>query len=192
MLSAESAIGKYPEEAVATLAKIAAYTESQRPPVRLAELRSRLRQVPPNTAADAIAAVVETALEVVPCAAVFVPTRTGTTARMISRLNPPLWIIALSRDPGVCQGLTFSGGVEPVQLAGDPENWRDFAQAWLREHQIPGAFALLAAGPSARNPEANYRLEFLNIARFPADRSIGEHASGQSSSPLIETDAVVG
>ena len=32
MLFGESAIGKYPEEAVAMLAKIAAYTESQRPP----------------------------------------------------------------------------------------------------------------------------------------------------------------
>src|SRR5262252_8839208 len=45
MLSGESAIGKYPEEAVAMLAKIAAYTESRRRPVRLAELRSRLAAV---------------------------------------------------------------------------------------------------------------------------------------------------
>jgi pyruvate kinase len=191
MLSAESAIGKYPEEAIAMLAKIAAYTESQRPPVGLAELRSRLREAPPNTAADAIASVVETALDVVPCAAVFVPTRTGTTARMISRLNPRLWIVGLSRDSGVCQGLAFSGGVEPVQLAEHPENWQDIAQAWLEEHQVPGAFALLVAGPSARNPEANYRLEFLQIAEFPTDRSIGELVSGRSSSLLIETDAVV-
>src|SRR5262249_4066253 len=42
MLSGESAIGKYPEEAAAMLAKISASTESQRPPVRLAELRSRV------------------------------------------------------------------------------------------------------------------------------------------------------
>jgi pyruvate kinase len=51
MLSGESAIGKYPAEAVAMLAKIAAYTESQRPPVRLPELRSSLRHGPPNTGA---------------------------------------------------------------------------------------------------------------------------------------------
>ena len=58
--------------------------------------------------------VVEHALETVPCAAVFVPTRTGTTARMISRFNPPVWIVALSRDAAVCQGLAFSYGVHPV------------------------------------------------------------------------------
>jgi pyruvate kinase len=192
MLSAESAIGKFPEEAVAMLAKIASYTESQRPPVGLAQLRSRLGQTATNTTADAIASVVEKALETLPCAAVFVPTRTGTTARMISRLNPPMWIVALSGDSGVCQGLVFSGGVEPVQLPEHPENWRDFAQAWLQEHQVPGAFALLVAGPSARNPEANYRLEFLKIADVPTDRTFGERASERSSSPLIETDVVVG
>jgi pyruvate kinase len=101
---------------------------------------------------------------------------------MISRLNPPLWIVALSRDSAVCQGLTFSCGVEPVQLDDEPAHWRDFAHAWLQEHQLPGAFALLVAGPSSRNPDANYRLEFLKLAEFPTDRSIGE---------LIETDAVV-
>jgi pyruvate kinase len=166
MLSAESAIGKYPEQAVAMLANIAAYTESQRPPVRLAALRSRLRHGPPNTAADAIASIVETALDILPCAAAFVPTRTGTTARMISRFNPSLWIVALSRDPAVCQGLAFSYGVEPVQLVEDPKNWRDFAQTWLQEHQVRGPIALLVAGPSTRNPEANYRLEFLRVEEF--------------------------
>jgi pyruvate kinase len=164
MLSGESAIGKYPEEAVAMLAKIAAYTESQRPRVRSTELRSRLRHGP-NTAAS-IAPVVEAALDSVPCAAAFVPTRTGTTARMISSLNTSQWIVALSRDPAVCQELALSYGVEPVQLVEDPKNWRDFARTWLQEHQIPGHVALLVAGPSVRNPEANYRLEFLNVSEF--------------------------
>jgi pyruvate kinase len=192
MLSAESAIGKYPEEAVAMLAKIATYTESQRAPVRLADRRSRLRHGPPDTVADAIASVVETALDIVPCAAAFVPTRTGTTARMISRLNPSIWIVGLSRDPDVCQGLTFSYGVEPVQLVEDPKNWRELVQDWLREHQVPGSLVLLVAGPSRRNPDANYRLEFLKVGEFTTDRSIGELGSGRSSSALIESDAVVG
>jgi len=163
MLSGESAIGKYPEEAVAMLAKIACHTESQRPPVCLADLRSRLRHGPPNTYADAISSIVETALKIVQCAAVFVPTRTGTTARMISRLNPLQWIVAPSRDPAVCQGLAFSYGVEPVQLVEDSKSWRDFAENWLEKHQISGHGALLVAGPSMRNPEENYRIEFLKF-----------------------------
>jgi pyruvate kinase len=181
MLSGESAIGKYPEEAVTMLAKIAGYTESQRPPVRLAELRARLRYEPPSTVADAIASVVEAALDIVACAAVFVPTHTGTTARMISRLSPPQWIVALSRDPVVCQGLIFSSGVDPVQLVEDPNDWRDFARTWLERHQIAGRVALLVAGPSTLNPEDNYRLEFLRVAEFTTSPVNSVQPSGLSS-----------
>ena len=160
------------------LAKIAACTEPQRPPVHVGELRSRLRQDQANSTADAIACVVEAALDIVTCGAVFVPTRTGTTARMISRLNPSQWIVALSRDPAVCQGLVFSSGVEPVQLAEDPENWRDFARTWLEGHQIPGEVALLVAGPSRRNPEDNYRLEFLRVGDITASPMRSAQTSG--------------
>jgi pyruvate kinase len=164
MLSGESAMGQYPEEAVAMLAKIAAYTEAHRPPTRLHDLRAMSRQQKPAAAAEAIASVVEHALETVRCDAVFVPTRTGTTARMISRFNPAVWIVGLSRDANVCQGLAFSYGVHPVHLVEDPENWRDFARDWLREHQVPGAVAMLVAGPSTRNPDANHRIEFLRVS----------------------------
>ena len=163
MLSAESAMGKYPEEAVSMLAKIAAYTEAHRPPSGLADLRVRLGQGLPSTPAEASASVVDSALRTVPCAAVLVPTQTGTTARLISRFKPSIWTVALSHDANVCQGLVFSYGVEPVQLVEDPENWRDFAQTWMKERQIPGTIAMLVAGPSIRNPNANYRIEFLKV-----------------------------
>lgn len=163
MLSGESAMGQYPEESVAMLAKIAAFTETHRPPVRLDNLKALSTQRGPATAVEAIVAVVENAMETVPCAAVFVPTRTGTTARMISRFNPAVWVVALSQDPAICQGLAFSYGVQAVQLAEDPEDWRGFARQWLREHRLPGPVAMLVAGPSRRHPEANYRIEFLSV-----------------------------
>ena len=50
-----------------------------------------------------------------------------------------------------------------MQLAEDPENWSSFARQWLREHQVPGPVAMLVAGPSPRNPDANHRIEFLRI-----------------------------
>src|SRR5512139_1979059 len=75
MLSGESAMGKYPEEAVGMLATIAAYTEAHRPATRLQDLRAMLHASRPATAAEAIAEVVEHALESVPCGSVFVPTR---------------------------------------------------------------------------------------------------------------------
>jgi pyruvate kinase len=163
MLSGESAMGKYPEEAVRMLAKIAAYTEAHRPQSPIDRLAAIARRTKPTTAAEAMAAVVDHALRTVPCAAVFVPTRTGATARMISRFNPAVWIVALSSDAAVCQGLAFSYGVHPVQLARKPENWRDFIRQWSREHQVPGTLAMLAAGPSTGHPDENHRLEFLRL-----------------------------
>ena len=125
MLSGESAMGKYPEEAVAMLAKIAAYTEAHRPPAR-ADAASAISGRAPATAAEAMAPWWIMRSAAVPCAAVFVPTRTGATARMISRFSPGVWIVAVSRDAAVCQGLVFSYGVHPVQIDQSPENWRDF------------------------------------------------------------------
>src|SRR4030095_13929299 len=151
------------EEAVRMLAKIAAYTEAHRAGTRLNPLNAMSDLRRPATAAEAMASVVDHVLAEVPCAAVFVPTRTGTTARMISRFNPPVWIVALSSDAAVCQGLAFSYGVHPVHLAREPESWNDFVREWLREHQVPGALAMLAAGPSASSPDDNYRLEFVRV-----------------------------
>ena len=180
MLSGESAMGKYPEEAVAMLARIAAYTEGHRPPSRLNHRQTRSSLHQPTTAAEAMAAVVDHALATVPCAAVFVPTRTGATARMISRFNPAVWIVAVSRHAAVCQGLAFSYGVYPVHLARAPESWPDFVREWLREHQVPGALAMLAAGPSTRSPHHNHRLEFLRVGEDHAPPGLrvqnGEHA----------------
>ena len=172
MLSGESAMGKYPEEAVTMLAKIAAYTEAHRPPTRRNDLKAISSQHRPTTAAEAMASVVEHALETVSCAAVFVPTRTGTTVRMISRFNPAVWIIALSREAAVCQGLAFSYGVHAEQFAQDPENWREFARDWLRAHDVPGNVAMLVAGPSSRNADANHRLEFLRVGESPTTPNV--------------------
>jgi pyruvate kinase len=162
MLSGESAMGKYPEEAVAMLAKIAAYTERHRPS-RLLRLKAIPPDRQPTSPAEAMASIVEDALSTVPCAAVFVPSRTGNTPRMISRFNPAVWIVAASRDHQVCQNLEFSYGVHPIHITEQPDNWNVFARQWVHEHAVPGALAMLVAGPSTQNPTDNYRLEFLRL-----------------------------
>lgn len=164
MLSGESAIGKYPEEAVAMLARIATFTEAHRPPQRQSDLEMLASRRRPSNPAEAIASIVEQSLQTIPCAAVFVPTRTGTTAQIISRFNPPVWIVAMCPNAAICQGLMFSYGVFPVELAQDPDNWSDFARQWLAEHQVGGQFAMLVAGPSSRSPQDNHRIEFLRIS----------------------------
>ena len=164
MLSAESAVGRFPEDAVAMLAKIAEATESQRGAVTLDRLEEFYRTHRPGTAAEAIATVVEHALSTVPCDAVIVPTRTGSTARMIARFKPPVWTVAVTADAAVSQGLAFSYGVHAIEIAAEPEDWRAFAAAWAREHGLDAKTAMLVAGPSATHPDANYRIEFMRLA----------------------------
>jgi pyruvate kinase len=171
MLSAESAMGQFPEEAVSMLATIAAATERERPPARLHDLRARPLDRPLATPAEAMASVVEHALNTVPCAALFVPTHTGTTARMISRFKPGIWIVSLTRDPAVAQALAFSYGVHPLDTVDDPDDWRDFAAGWLREHGLAGRLVMLVAGPFTHHPDANHRIEFIQLAAPAEARS---------------------
>jgi len=163
MLSAESAMGKFPEEAVTMLAKIAAFTETHRPRRSFAAQRDFLQEKMTTISGDRMASVVEHALETVPCDLLLVPTRGGTVARAISRCKPPVWVIAPSSDPAVCQKLAFSYGVHPVDLGEEPDDWRQWAAHWLRENGITGQRVMLVAGPSPRNPNANYRIELMRL-----------------------------
>jgi pyruvate kinase len=164
MLSGESAMGKFPEEAVTMLARIAAFTETHRPQRSLAARRESLQQSAQTTTTDGIASLVEHALDTVECDAVLVPTRGGTTARVISRCKPSVWLVAPSGDPAACQGLAFSYGVHPIDLADEPADWREFAADWMPSHGIAADRIILVAGPSARNPRANHRLELMRLS----------------------------
>ena len=163
MLSAESAMGKFPEEAVAMLARIAAFTENHRPRTTLAIRREFLTKQAAMTGGDRMTSVVEHALDTVPCDLILVPTRGGTTARVISRCKPQVWLVAPSLDPAVCQGLAFSYGVYPVNLQEEPDDWRQFAENWLRQHHLSAQRVMLVAGPSPRNPRANHRIELMRL-----------------------------
>ena len=164
MLSAESAMGKYPEEAVAMLAKIAAFTEMHRPSAILG-VRRELARLPdaPSSGADRMTAVIERALETVPCDLVLAPTRSGATARLVARVKPPSWLVAPSPDHAICQGLGFSYGVHPVENTDEDSDWRDFVERWSRANHITAQRVLLIAGPSPRHPRANHRIELMRL-----------------------------
>jgi pyruvate kinase len=163
MLSGESAMGKFPEEAITMLARIASFTETHRPRTTLAARRELLQEQAEMSGGDRMTSVVEHALDTVPCDLVLVPTRSGTTARILSRCKPPVWLLAPSPDPAVCQGLAFSYGVHSVEVTDEDINWREFSEAWLRQNRMTASRIMLVAGPSLRNPQANNRIELMRI-----------------------------
>jgi pyruvate kinase len=156
MLSGESATGRFPEESVMMLAKIAAFTEMHRPKTSLA-MRREMGDILVNPKAM----LVDRALELAPCDAVLVPSHDGNTARAVARWRAPVWVVAAGREPAVIQGLSFSYGVHSVDLSEEPHDWRGYVQRLLSELGLPCKQVLLVAGPSRRNPEANQRLELM-------------------------------
>lgn len=162
MLSGESAMGKFPEEAVTMLARIAAFTESKRPRQSLAERQEHLRDDGAITGGDRMGLVVDNALETVPCDAVLAPTESGTTPRIISRSKPSVWTVAPSRDAAVCQGLAFSYGVHAVEVT-DEDEWQNATARLLRDCGIKAQRILVVAGPSPKNPKANHRIELMQL-----------------------------
>lgn len=163
MLSGESAMGRYPIDAVAMLAKIAAAIEPYR--LRLPIQETLQNECSPICVKpqDLIALSVETAVRRVIPPTVIVPTRSGATARSISRFRFPVWITAVSRLEKTCQGLLFSYGVYPVHEPDHPENWKQWAQTFLQDKGVEGKLVVLTEGPSARHPERNNRMEIINL-----------------------------
>jgi len=165
MLSGESAMGKYPVEAAAMLAKIAAAIEPYRPATYVRETLRGIGQEGRISLTDLIALSVETTLERIAPAAVFVPTHSGATARSIARFRPPVWITAVSSQESTCQRLQFSFGVYPVLEPDHPDDWNTFARKWLQDHEVKGNLAVLTEGPSAKHPGANNRMEIIDLGR---------------------------
>jgi pyruvate kinase len=165
MLSAESAMGAWPVEAVAMLARIAAEVEPHRSRVSQREALRTYGHGMKLSNVDLVAVAVTRTFEHAEPAAVIVPTISGTTARSVARSRLPVWTIAVSPHEATCRGLQFSYGVHAVLLPEQPDDWSAFARTFLAEHGVAGRIALLTEGPSARNPHANNRMEIIDLAR---------------------------
>ncbi|MBN2107477.1 MAG: pyruvate kinase [Deltaproteobacteria bacterium] len=163
MLSGESAMGAYPAESVAMLAKIATAIEPHRRSHYVREALQGTGRDGTITLPDLIAMSVETTFHRISPAAVFVPTHSGYTARSITRFRLPVWIIAVSSQEPTCQNLQFSYGVYPVCAAGHPADWTDHIREWVGSHGIEGELAILTEGPSAEYPNTNNRMEIIEL-----------------------------
>jgi pyruvate kinase len=118
MLSAESAVGKYPVEAIRTMDRIAIEVESD---ANYGPIVHATLTPPQATAADAIAAAAHTVADTLKLAGIICYTATGSTALRVARERPGLPVIGLS--PVVLTGrrLALAWGVHCV-LTSDPEN----------------------------------------------------------------------
>jgi pyruvate kinase len=162
MLSAESAAGQYPVEAVATMNRIAEEVESD--PMYLATLHV-LHTEPEHTGADAIAAAARQVAETLDLPAIVCWTSSGSTGLRLSRERPNCPIVALSPIEQAGRKLSVVWGVHCVvaEDAHDQDDMIDRAcrLAFKEGFAKSGQRVIVVAGLPLGTPGAT---NFMRIA----------------------------
>ena len=152
MLSGETAMGKYPVEAVRMMAKIAETTEAHLDYTNLQKLNKKQRKKDISMAVGF--ASVSTA-EILKASCLVVPTMTGYTARMISSLRPKTPIYAISPSEQAVRRMQLYWGV--YAMPGETEDSTrhmitNSMKIILRRKLIKkGELAVFTAGDPATN-----------------------------------------
>tara|TARA_A100000164_G_scaffold375847_1_gene411682 strand:+ start:16 stop:1806 length:1791 start_codon:yes stop_codon:yes gene_type:complete len=122
MLSNETAVGDYPIEAVETMATIARRIERDYP---LKAIESHL----PSTIPNAISAAVSNIARQLDAGAIIPLTKSGSTARNVSKFRPPTPILATTTERSVARRLQLVWGVTPLLVQDDDRTARTFSIA---------------------------------------------------------------
>jgi pyruvate kinase len=108
MLSNETAVGQYPVEAVATMARIAVRIEREECQF---DLESAGRSIP-----NAISKAVGDIAEQLDAAAIITLTKSGSTARNVSKFRPRTPILAVTPHVNIARQLQLVWGVRPLMV----------------------------------------------------------------------------
>jgi pyruvate kinase len=115
MLSGETSAGKYPVEAAAMMARIAAEADSS---VRDQGFKALPQKAHP-TYAETMADMAYRCARMQRATAIVVFTSSGSSARLVSRYRPPVPIFAFTGSVEVARQLSLIYGIQPV-LSPDP------------------------------------------------------------------------
>ena len=134
MLSGETAAGAYPIEAVRTMAKIALSAEAD---INYAKrFKEREDEGTPDVT-NAISHATCTSAQDLGAAAIITVTKSGRTAKMISKYRPSCPIICCTTDETVCRQLNLSWGVTPLMI-GEAENTDDLFELAVQAGEDAG------------------------------------------------------
>ena len=170
MLSAESAVGQYPIEAIQMMDRIAREAESD--PSYDAHVHAT-RTPPQATGADAIAAASHAVSEAMKLSGIICYTATGSTALRVARERPGLPVIGLTPVVATGRRLSVVWGVHGV-LTSDPENQADMVRkacriAYEEEFAKSGDGVIIIAGVPLGSPGTTnmIRIAFIGDGGVP-------------------------
>lgn len=171
MLSAESAAGDYPLEAVSTMNTIAWETEHD-PYYR--SILDAQRTPPEATGADAISAAARQIAETLHLAALVCYTSSGATGVRAARERPPTPIIAITPRIRTARRLSLVWGVHPVATddATDIDDMveRACATAMAQGFAAPGNRIIVTAGVPFGTPGATNLLRIAFVREDQGER----------------------
>ena len=164
MLSAESASGRYPVEAVAMMERIVRRVEGD-PLYR--RIMDADHPSPEATAADALTAAARQVAETISAAAIVTYTTTGSTTLRASRERPSVPILGLSSKRETARRLSLAWGVHAV-LTDDVANFSEMVGRALTaaaETGIgsPGQSLVVTAGVPFGTPGKTNSLRVVTI-----------------------------
>jgi len=166
MLSAESAAGDFPREAVQMMNSVAEEVESDPtyPGIVYAQ-----RNEPQATGADAISAAAHSVADTLKAAAIVTYTNSGSTALRMSRERPPMGILVLTPNANTARRLTAVWGLHCVltEDAKDLDDMVDRATAIAQQEGLaqPGQRIVVTAGVPLGTPGATNMLRVAFVGR---------------------------
>jgi pyruvate kinase len=128
MLSAESAAGQFPIQAVETMNNVAIEVESDPTYTEVMEASRRAKR---NSVADGIVSAAREIAETTDIKAICCFTQTGTTALLTARERPRVPIIALSSEIGTARRLALTWGTNCV-LSGNKTRFKEAVVSAVR------------------------------------------------------------
>ena len=164
MLSGETAIGSFPDETVAVMARIAHVTEADTEDIGVADLLTVQKAKGEITNEDLISYNIYASAKMLKPAVLFVPSASGNTARSVTRFRLNTWIVSPSLNKQTCQKLQFSYGVYPEYISKNPLSWPQFVQEWLQSHGIDGQVAMVVEGGGTLKAGDITRIDIINLS----------------------------
>ncbi|MFL6741941.1 MAG: pyruvate kinase [Sphingomicrobium sp.] len=179
MLSAESATGQYPYEAVQMMDRIA--TSVERDPTYPARVHFTQTKLEPTTA-DALAGSARQIATTVSATAMVCYTSSGSTARRIARERPPVPLLAMSASHTTARRMGLIWGVHAVHtrdVASFEEMVEKGKRMALRHNLAKGGerIVLMAGIPFGTAGSTNV----LHVVRLIGDELERHHAAKSSS-----------
>ena len=175
MLSAESAVGQFPVEAVQTMDRIAMQVEND---PSYDDLVHAMRTVPQPTGADAIAAAVHSIAGTLQLSAIICYTATGSTALRVARQRPGLPVIGLTPVLTTGRKLAIVWGIHSV-LTNDPANLADMVRkgcqiAFEEQFAGEGDGVIITAGVPLGTPGTTnmVRMAYLDETGSPVSEQV--------------------